>query len=181
MTSKTHNLFATASLLTVGYLFPPETYNIVSIIIAFVSCSIGALIPDLDQSTNRLWDLFPGQDFFGKLFRPLFLGHRSLSHSLLGTFILYKICINFIPIIFNKDWLNPQIIIISLMIGFISHLIADGLTEEGIPLLFPINYKFGFPPIKSWRIMTGKWFENLVIFPLLVAYTVYFLIYIIIN
>jgi membrane-bound metal-dependent hydrolase YbcI (DUF457 family) len=63
------------------------------------------------------------------------------------------------------------------MIGFISHLLADSITEEGVPLLFPISFKFGFPPIKSWRIVTGKWFENLVIFPSLAAYLFIFVFY----
>ncbi len=55
------------------------------------------------------------------------------------------------------------------MIGVVSHLIMDSLTEEGVPWLLPIPIKFGFPPIRRWRIKTGHWFEAGVIFPGLIA------------
>jgi hypothetical protein len=42
------------------------------------------------------------------------------------------------------------------------------LTVEGIPLFWPWRKKFGIPPkpFDGIRIETGKWFENIVIFPL---------------
>jgi len=58
------------------------------------------------------------------------------------------------------------------MIGYISHILADGLTEDGIPLLWPIKLRFGFPPIRSWRIKTGRWFEKWIILPIAVLYTI---------
>ena len=60
------------------------------------------------------------------------------------------------------------------MIGYTAHLLADGLTEEGLPLLFPIRIKFGFPPFKKWRIKTGGWMENFIIFPGAIGYIVWF-------
>jgi hypothetical protein len=46
----------------------------------------------------------------------------------------------------------------------------DTLTKEGVPWLLPIPTKFGIPPLKEWRITTGKWVETLVVFPALLIF-----------
>ncbi len=165
MTARTHDLFAFTSLTAAAIYFPLQPLNVGTIFVAVIACDIGSLIPDMDQSTNRLWDLAPGGNVVGKFARRLFLGHRSLSHSILGTFLLYKLLLWLTPMLFNQLYINSEIVTFALMIGFISHLFADSLTEEGIPLFFPIKAKFGLPPISRWRIKTGKWFESFVIFP----------------
>lgn len=53
-----------------------------------------------------------------------------------------------------------------MMIGYISHLAADSFTKEGLSLLFPFKFNFGLPPVKEFRIKTGKFIENFIIFPL---------------
>jgi membrane-bound metal-dependent hydrolase YbcI (DUF457 family) len=58
------------------------------------------------------------------------------------------------------------------MIGVFSHLVMDSFTKEGVPWLLPIPIKFGFPPLKAFRITTGKKMEGFVIFPGLVALNV---------
>src|SRR3989338_7333367 len=83
MTARTHDAFAFASLLTVAVLFPPASLNLVTLVGGIVANIIGSLIPDMDQASNRLWDLLPAGDHLGKIFRRLFLKHRTLSHSLL--------------------------------------------------------------------------------------------------
>ena len=175
MTARTHDLAAFASLVTVAAWFPPPSLNLATLFSALISCVIGSLIPDMDQSENRLWDLLPGGDLLGKFFRKLFLGHRSISHSLLGIFLYYQFFSWLLPKFLNTLFINPLIVLSALMIGLISHLLADSLTEEGIPLFFPFGFKVGFPPIHSWRIKTGGWFEKLVIFPGIIIYLVFFL------
>ncbi len=54
------------------------------------------------------------------------------------------------------------------LLGLLSHLFMDSLTREGVPWLLPIPIKFGFPPIKRLRVVTGKKLENFGVFPLLV-------------
>jgi inner membrane protein len=64
----------------------------------------------------------------------------------------------------------------SFMIGFISHLIMDTFTTEGVPWLFPIPLKFGIPPFRFSRIKTGGVVEKSFVFPgllLINAYLVY--------
>jgi len=173
MTSRTHDLFAFASLLTVAKYYPPSSPNLITIISAFIANIIGALTPDLDQAGNRLWDLLPAGNFLGKILRKLFLSHRTISHSLLGVYLFHRLLVFILPKILNPDFINTQIIYFSLMIGLISHILLDALTEEGVPLFFPFKFKIGFPPISSWRIKTGRWFEKYVIFPAIILYSVY--------
>jgi len=87
---------------------------------------------------------------------------------------MYKINEWLIFKIFNPTFVDPQIIFWALMIGYVSHLILDGLTEGGLPLLWPIKWKFGFPPIRSWRIKTDGWFEKWVVFPLIIIFIIRF-------
>jgi inner membrane protein len=176
MLSRTHDIGAFATLLTAAAFYPPSHLGLATVLVALIANIVGALLPDADQASNRLWDLLPAGNYVGKLLRNLFLSHRTLSHSLLGIFIIYKLNYWLIYRLFNPAFVNPQIIFISLMIGYISHLILDSLTEEGVPILFPIKWKFGLPPIRSWRIKTGHWFENWVVFPGIVIY-IFWLLY----
>ncbi len=56
------------------------------------------------------------------------------------------------------------------MIGVVSHLFMDMFTKEGVPLLLPLPFKFGMPPLRRLRVTTGKWVENIVVFPLLLVF-----------
>lgn len=174
MTSRTHDVFAFSSLMTVSAYYPPSLLNTATLAVSLIGNIVGSLLPDIDQASNRLWDLLPAGNSLGRVFRKLFLSHRTISHSLLGIFLVYKLLWWVIPKIFNPNNLNSTIIIYSIMIGFISHLVLDLFTEEGLPLFFPIKWKIGFPPISSWRITTGKWFEKLVVFPGIIAYSFWF-------
>jgi inner membrane protein len=176
MVANTHNLIAFASLLTAAVYFPPDNLTLATLILALVANVIGSLLPDLDQASNRLWDLLPGGDGLGKLLKHVFLAHRTLSHSLIGLFLVYKAVYWLLPRLFNLNYIDYPIITLALMIGYISHLVADGLTEEGLPLLFPLKIKFGFPPFKSWRIKSGKWFEKYVVFTGVMVYLVWLIV-----
>jgi membrane-bound metal-dependent hydrolase YbcI (DUF457 family) len=57
----------------------------------------------------------------------------------------------------------------AFLLGVISHLVADSLTKEGVPLLWPLPIKFGIPPIKALRITTGEWMEKVVFVGLLIG------------
>lgn len=173
MTGRTHDAIAFTSLITTAVIYPPSSLNFLTLFSALVGNIVGATSPDLDQATNRLWDLLPGGNLLGRLFRPLFLGHRTLSHSLLGLYLYAKVIGWALPQVLNSQFVDIKIVVVSILVGYASHLLADGLTEEGLPLFFPFKMAVGFPPIKSWRIKTGQWFENLVIMPATVGYLVW--------
>jgi inner membrane protein len=175
MTARTHDLIAFASLLTVAVFFPPGNMNVLTLVGAVLATDMGALIPDMDGGGNRLWHLLPAGEKTGRVLRRVFYRHRTITHSLIGVFLIYKFFSWLLPKFLNSGFLNTDIILVALMIGYLSHLIADSFTEEGIPLLFPINLNFGIPPIRSWRIKTGKWFENFVIYPAIWVYLIWFI------
>ncbi|HUW22116.1 MAG TPA: metal-dependent hydrolase [Candidatus Bathyarchaeia archaeon] len=174
MTARTHDVFAFASLVTVGTFFPPVSLNLTTIIVSSIGSVIGSLLPDIDQASNRLWDLLPGGDFIGRFLKNIFLSHRTISHSIIGTFLTYKFLGLTLPLFLNPNFIDIQVVYLSIMVGFISHLLLDSFTEGGLPLFFPLKLKIGFPPIASWRIKTGKWFEKYVVFPGIIVYILFF-------
>ena len=97
MTARTHDAFAFASLVTVAAYYPPTSLNMTTLLTAIVANIVGCLIPDMDQASNRLWDLLPAGNHLGRIFRRVFLKHRTLSHSLLGMFLVYTVLINILP------------------------------------------------------------------------------------
>jgi len=177
MTSRTHDMIGFASLITVAANFPPENLNVNTAIASLIGCTIGSLIPDMDQATNRLWDLLPAGNFLGRIFRNLMLEHRTISHSILGGYILYKILSFVILHLINPNYVDIELVTISIMVGFVAHVCADMLTKEGVPLLFPLPFKIGFPPIKALRITTGKFVEKVLIFPGVIVYLIWFVAY----
>lgn len=176
MTGRTHDIVSFASLLTVASIYPPTSLNLTTTIASLMGGVVGALIPDMDQATNRLYDLLPAGNFVGRILRYLMLGHRTLSHSILGVYLFYKILTLIIPIIFNPVYVDTQIIIVSIMIGIVSHIFADSLTKDGVPLFFPFKIKVGIPPIKKLRITTGKFVESAIVFPGTLIY-IFYLVY----
>jgi inner membrane protein len=178
MLARTHNIIAFAGLSSVVVYFAPTEIKTITFVLSLVANAVGALLPDIDQASNKLWDLLPFGDTFAKYFNKAFLNHRGLTHSIVGFILIDKIARWLLPMILNGLYIDIFTVYVALMVGYISHLIADSLTEEGLPLLFPLKYKFGFPPIKSWRIKTGGWFENIIVTPLLIFYILWvFVVY----
>jgi membrane-bound metal-dependent hydrolase YbcI (DUF457 family) len=62
---------------------------------------------------------------------------------------------------------------VAFIVGMLSHLIMDTLTKEGVPWLLPLPKKFGIPPIRAWRITTGKKVENLIVLPGLIVFVIW--------
>lgn len=175
MTARTHDAFAFASLITVTAYFPPGEINLVTAFAAVVGNIIGATIPDIDQASNRLWKFLPAGEHLGRVLRRAFIRHRTLTHSFLGMFLVYRILAWLLPKILNENYLNVNVIFAAIMIGYISHLVADFVTKDGLPLLFPIKWNIGFPPISQLRITAGSWVENLVVLPGIGIYVFWFI------
>lgn len=175
MTAKTHDAFAFASLITVAVFYPPQSINLPTLIGAIIAADIGALIPDMDTAGNRLWDLLPQGHILAKFLRRIFYKHRTLTHSLIGLFGIYKLLEWGLPKFLNALYIDPNIILWSIMIGIVSHIVSDALTEEGVPLLFPLKMAFGIPPVKKIRIKTGQWFESFILYPAIWIYLAWFI------
>ncbi|MBN1168673.1 metal-dependent hydrolase [Candidatus Woesebacteria bacterium] len=165
MTSRTHDAIAFTSLTTIAALNPPESINLMTLVGGFVAADVGSLLPDMDQAGNDLWDILPAGEFLGKVFRRIFYKHRTLTHSFLGVFLIYTFFSWLLFKIFDPSFLDPGILLTSLMIGYVSHLLADCFTKEGLPLLFPFKWSFGIPPFERLRIKTGGKLEKYVLYP----------------
>lgn len=174
MTARTHDLAAITALGAVLLLQPLPTLTLSTVIAAVLANQIGGILPDIDQPTAPLWRNLPVGKYIGKLFDRLLGGHRFLTHSLLGLALFGFLANRLLHFIHP---LVPHVSVLpvwyAFLIGMTSHLIMDSFTKEGVPWLLPIPLKLGLPPVKRWRITTGKHVETLIIFPLLLGLAVW--------
>jgi inner membrane protein len=166
MTGRTHDTAAITLLGLALALYPIPSVTLATALVAILANQIGGIAPDIDQPTAPFWRNLPIFGFFGRFADRLLGGHRFLTHSLLGAGLLgfgaHWLLVFLGPIMPHVD---INLVWWAFMIGIISHLIMDTFTKEGVPWLLPIPLKFGFPPIKTLRITTGKWVENFIVFP----------------
>jgi membrane-bound metal-dependent hydrolase YbcI (DUF457 family) len=123
-------------------------------------------LPDIDQPAAEMWHALPFGHTVAKV-PDAILRHRGFSHSILGLAV-FNFLIFLLLRTFPSYWgIDIEPVLVCTVIGYASHLLADSFTVEGIPLLYPWHHKFGIPPkpFEGVRIMTGEWFENLVLFP----------------
>lgn len=173
MTGRTHDLAAFTALSYIALTQPIQQIGLSTIIIAFTANMIGGLTPDIDQPTAKLWNELPAGSFFGKILSPLLGGHRFISHSLFGVALFGTLSYWILQLASHTLLVNMTFVWWSFMIGYISHLLMDTITHEGVPWLFPIPWKIGIPPFKQFRMHTGGLVEKAIIFPGLVMLTIY--------
>lgn len=175
MTGRTHDLAAFTALTIVLSYFQVPHISLGTALVAFGANMVGGLAPDLDQPSAKLYSDIRGGRILSKIIDPLLGSHRFLSHSILGVVLfgfLSKFLLNAISGVLLVDM---QIVWWSFMIGFISHLVMDTLTKEGVPWLFPIPIRFGIPPFRFLRLKTGGMIEKSIVFPLLLIVNGYFI------
>ncbi len=97
----------------------------------FLMMMLGALLPDIDEEKSIInrWSGIVGQ-VVGKIFP-----HRGFLHSLLFFFILYVLCAYF--------W-NYQYGI-ALLLGYLAHILADGISLRGVRVFYPLRFKIKGP------------------------------------
>ena len=174
MTARTHDLAAATALAVAILVYTPADLRLSTLLVALLANQLGGIAPDIDQPTAPFWRNLPATHYIGKLFGKLLGGHRFISHSLIGFALfswLANLLLHFLhPIMPHVD---IQLVWYAFMIGYLSHLVMDSLTKEGVPWLLPIPFKFGFPPLRRFRITTGKFMETGVLLPLLVLIAVW--------
>jgi inner membrane protein len=148
----------------------------------FYGCAgLGSLAPDIDNARSTL----------GKRLGPIsrgiqhFAGHRTLFHSLLGLaltgiiiwgaqfglgYLLLALGLQNAAHALNvglppAQWVasGAGVGFLGLLVGYFLHLVADSLTEGGVPWLFPSRVRYGFPPDRHWRFKTGTAMEPVVV------------------
>jgi inner membrane protein len=174
MTGRTHDLAAFTALSLTIILLPLNKVTFATGVVAIISNLVGGIAPDIDQPTAPFWRNLPIGGYVGRTLTRLLGGHRFLSHSLIGVAI------------FGTGWhyflqfLKPSIPLIdtdiiwwTFMIGFVSHLVMDTFTHEGVPWLLPVPVKIGLPPFKVFRLQTGGIMERFIVFPGLLLFNAY--------
>lgn len=171
MTARTHDLAAFTALVWFATLVPLPQLSVATIVAVVFSNMMGGLAPDIDEPTTEFWQKLRGGSFWCKLFAPLFPGHRWISHSLVGLAIAGWIVWQLLQRISSVVLVDMNVVWWGFMVGYVSHLITDSMTKDGVPWLFPIPIRIGIPPIRSLRITTGKLMEKAVVFPGLILLT----------
>lgn len=161
MTWPTHALLGISSLWIIAPL-PPELLGYSMGVLA-ACAALGALLPDLDASESKVKHLkIPGTKI-----KPFLLPaqvvhrteqHRGLLHLLRG---LGMVTLMTMPFLFLIGWAP----ILTLLIGYASHLLGDAATKSGVRLLYPSATRVHLLP-KGWRITTGSLAEEALIAPL---------------
>jgi len=165
MTGRTHDLAAFTALSYMVATNPVPSMTLATMVVAFSANMIGGLAPDIDQPTADLWHKLPAGGVFAKLLTPLLGGHRFISHSVLGVVLFGVVLDRLLMAIKTVLLVDMTVVWLAFMIGFVSHLIMDTFTREGVPWLFPIPIRFGIPPFRFMRVQTGGMLEKSFIFP----------------
>jgi inner membrane protein len=173
MTGRTHDLIAFTSLVAVVASQAPPHVSLATLLVAIGANQIGGIFPDIDQPTAHLWHEIPAGSFIGRIITPFLGGHRFISHSLVGLILVGYGLVFLLAWIHTVLLVDMNIVWNAFMIGYLSHLIADTFTIEGVPWLFPLGIKLGIPPFKHMRIKTGGLIERLIIFPGFILLTGY--------
>lgn len=179
MTGKTHTAIGLAIGLAITFKEPIETQFAVT-----AATTLGALIPDLDHPKGELNQMLllinnniykiTFYSIIGAIFiyiyvknsSPLFIllglycfalaisNHRSFTHSLLGL-IFFSAIVKLALIEYGTSPIYK-----GLILGYISHLLADFFTTKGIKLFFPFKANISFP----LTIKTDSFGEKFVFF-----------------
>lgn len=171
MMQRTHDLAAVSFVSSRLLVFPPVHITWETFLGLGIVTILGATIPDIDNVSSHVWKhkVFPWE---GKLTRDFLQGHRQLSHSFLGG-VIFTLALRFLLQIINLANIDVNLLLQGFEVAYLSHLITDSFTKQGVPWLYPLPIKFGFPPLAALRIKAGGWVEKGLIFPLLLAATIW--------
>jgi inner membrane protein len=175
MTGRTHDLAAFTLLNTIAISQPLPHMRLATLVVAIGANIIGGIAPDIDQPTAGLWQRIPAGSIFGHIIGPLLGHHRMISHSLVGVALFGFLAKLFLARLGGVLLVDMNVVWWSFMTGYFSHLLADSVTREGVPWLFPIPIRLGFPPFKFLRMETGGILEKFIVFPGLLAANGYLL------
>jgi inner membrane protein len=173
MTGRTHDLAAITALTAYIAYQPLLTMSLATGVVAMAANLLGGVAPDLDQPTAGLWNKIPAGSIFGRILHPLLGSHRLISHSIVGIFMVGWLMNLLLGYTHNFLLVDENIVWYAFMFGYISHLVMDTFTREGVPWLFPIPIRFGIPPFKFLRLTTGGILEKSLVYPGLMIFNGY--------
>ena len=155
MRGHTHALFGVTTLTlvyTYTGLFEPTA---ASLALCAGTGAVGALVPDLDARHSTLKrELGVAGSLASTGLRLAGIKHRGLTHYGLtaGAVLLLAWLL--------ARWLGHPELGLAFGLGYTSHIVADGLTYRGVPLLWPVRSRFYLLP-RRLRVRTGGRVEEL--------------------
>lgn len=141
MTAPTHIAFG---LLTVASSFSLFSMSFHRNLPAVAGAIIGSLLPDVDSPRSYIGRVMP----FASIPIERRWGHRTITHSLLCMFALSVVTL---PLLAYQTACYAAI-----LLGYMSHLIADSATKSGVPLFYPHTAVCVFPGSARYRVKTGS-------------------------
>lgn len=107
---------------------------------------LGSLLPDIDNHNSKIGKKFPGFSAFAQFL----MGHRGIYHSLFGcavTLVLFYFAFKFTAV---AGW---QCYLTALGVGFMSHLLMDTLTINGIHWFRPFHQIRFYGPFETGGVL----------------------------
>ncbi|WP_284155523.1 metal-dependent hydrolase [Sulfuricystis multivorans] len=162
----THVAFGAASaLLTIKWLNVHESRTVLMFL---AGGAIGSLLPDIDHPKSWLGRRIP----FISIPLSNLVGHRGITHSMIALIVVQSIVLAAIAYLrATQDRAFAAPFLIAAGIGYASHLVADWMSNTGIPLLWPNRDRFAAPI----TLQTGSAAEYLIAFGIYVWFGVNFL------
>lgn len=115
---------------------------------------LGGIFPDIDHTKSKISKKIP---LIPNIINFIFK-HRGAVHSIIGLIVINLL----IYIILLPLNINPNKIILWFSVGYISHLLLDGLTPQGVELIPKIIRIHGY-------IKTGSFAEKLFFFMIILS------------
>ena len=160
MMASTHLAFGLFSATGLFALFSQSLHRELPAVGAVI---LGALLPDLDTPQSALGRLLP----FLSIPLERRWGHRTLTHSLLAVAGLALLGL---PL-----WgYYRASVYAALLLGYLSHLLADCATKSGVPLFYPHPLQCVLPGNPRYRVTTGSLAERGLLLGLLLFLGLFF-------
>ncbi|MEX2054697.1 MAG: metal-dependent hydrolase [Candidatus Andersenbacteria bacterium] len=177
MTATTHQMVALVAALWLLTLYPVSLGPVLGTL-AVIAVMLGALTPDLDQPTANIWRRMLGGNVVGDVFQFFSGGHRHLTHSLIGIIgIGWLLQLGIEHLVHPAYTVAATKLWTAFMVGYISHPIADTLTDMGVPWLWPLKFNFKIPPgPEEIRVTTDSIVEQVIVRGGLIAIAVILLV-----
>ncbi|MFH1209177.1 MAG: metal-dependent hydrolase [archaeon] len=153
MMFKTHLAFSLLIGLLIYKIFTLTSFNL-NPVFFFMLLLIGAGFPDIDMPKSK----------FGRKIRPLsdilyfVFGHRKFMHSFF-----------FLVLISGLIYVLAGIYFLAFAIGFLTHVLLDGFSKEGINFFYPIKSEIK-GPIRTNSFLEKLLFYGLVFVDVIIIY-----------